>query len=175
MSIAARVVKKISEHPIVVMMGLIGSLLSIATAVVTWFPNIVVEPFGAFDPSSTAPTQFNIKNGSIFALKDISPWLGTCVLGFENVSPRIEGKCDKASISGGLVPTFWRRESLAPGDSYTISLQDVVTPLPAAPIAEADIAIAVGYRVPLTWWMQERSFRFFTKKQSDGKLCWFRR
>jgi hypothetical protein len=168
-------VKRISEHPIMLAMGMVGTILGIGAALVTFLPRVAVEPYGQFDPSSTSPTLFDISNVGPIPLLQIRPLLGLCRLSFEE-SPQMVGDCPNSGpIQARMLLNLWIRDNLASGDHYTIAMQDLFRPTPARPIRAADISIIVTYRVPFTWWRQEKEFRFFTKEEGDGKRYWFRK
>ena len=154
---------------------MVATVAGLCAAAVTLVPRVAVEPFGLFDPSSSSPTLFNIVNSGPITLMKIKPMLGLCRLVYGENTPQRPRECSVGPLGSRMHPIFWEREDLAPGVSYTIALQDLFRPNPPAPVAAADISIIVTYRVPFTWWRQEREFRFFTKEEGDGKRYWFRK
>jgi hypothetical protein len=154
--------------------GVLATIVGFVAGAVALLPRVSVESVGLVDPSSTSPTLFEIINTGPITLKSIEPMLGICAIDYVGSAP-IRGNCNGDPIQTGLIPTFWRRDKLEPGDRYTIAMQDVLRPDPPSPIANADISISVSYGVPFTWWNERKDFRFFTKKEGDGKLYWFRK
>ena len=116
--------KRISDHPIMICVGMLATFLGIAAAIVTLLPSVSVEPFGPFDPSASSPTLFNIVNSGPNPILRIRPTLGLCDLQYERGIEML-GECPGIEPGTKFAPIFWRREYLAHGDNYTISLQDV--------------------------------------------------
>jgi len=159
--------KRILDHPIILIVGLIAATIGIPSGIVTLLPNVSIEPFGPFDPSASSPTLFNIVNSGPLPLLEIGPMVEVCELQYER-GVRLHG-------CGRFAPKFWRKDYLAHGDSYTISLQDAFRTHQPSSFKTADIAIVVNFRVPFTWWDQYRQAGFFAKEEGDGKLYWFRK
>ena len=150
-----------------------------ATAIVFFWPRVTVEPSEPFDASPNPPIIFTITNTNVVPLAEIKPRLGLCAVGIiiggvdEHPNPPFN-ICNEKS-TGLLSPVDWHRKWLSVDEKTTVIWDDAFHNQTSGNIDYADIIITVAYQPWYVPWRNEKSFRFVTKKLSDGKLHWIPR
>ena len=152
---------------------------TVVGAAVIFVPRITVEASGPFDASPEPPIVFTIANISIVPLADVKPRLGLCAVSLnygiadDNPKPPFN-KCTEKS-TGVLAPTSWQHSRMEVDERDSVTWNDAFHNQTPGILDYADIIITVAYRPWIVPWHMEKSFRFVTRKLSDGKIHWLSR
>lgn len=162
--------------------GAVALLLGLSASVVTFLPRMTVE-VRSIDPMVPYKTEITIANTGYVSLKNIKPTIGLCSLSIKGITHLPEFGCDdKREVHLLPAEDAWFSKQLNTDEKYTIRFDDLLDAFPITHIEKpldfqgADITIIVGYEgriIPFP--RQEAEFRFFTRKEKDGKLLWMQR
>lgn len=152
----------------------VGSLIGLASAVVTLWPAITVEAEAPLDLSRPQDTTFKIKNVGVLTLANVEPALGICRLAqgrieFGNRSPECNGSQQAYQIRA------WPPERLSRNETLEMRIGDF---LPAnASSGEISIIVYWSFAYGFNWIsylpvFTPFEFAFYTRKEADGKLIW---
>ena len=137
----------------------------IAAAVIFLPRPIVSAPSVPLDQNDIFSVSFDIINGGYVPLEDSCILLGVGQIGTRG-----------AQINSSFTPTFesrlafapWQHHRLGMDDKFTIVLTDAIK----GQIDFADIAIIVSYK---PWFLpirREKTYRFVSIRQADGRSYW---
>lgn len=138
-----------------------------------FYPNIIVTPLLALDPSRPLSMQFQVTNNGYLTTHDIKLAYapekseGRITIGSYGGPPGID-----ESSRGSIGPQHDPGKSLSPHQSDTMNC-DIGTFRIAEPIIKTAIGVVVSFRVEFIPWHQKRVYHFITQKASDGRLYWF--
>lgn len=162
---------KIRPHKV-----LIGFLLGAATvlggvaAVIFFVPRPTVVQGDPVEPDNPFSASFTIRNTNVTPLNETD----ACI----SVGEITNGPSE---TRGKRIPTFgncfimpeWENHYLSMDEAFAITPTDLFSPITGRQVNYADIAIVVKYK---TWFWprkQEKTFRFITHRQSNGRLYWY--
>lgn len=162
--------------------GGVALLLGLAASVITFLPRMTVE-VRPIDPMEPHKTEITIANTGYVTLKNVKPTVGLCSLLIKDITHLPEFGCDdKRGVRLLPAEDAWFPKQLNTDEKYTIRLDDLLDAFPTTHIGKpsdfqgADITVIVDYEVRIIPFIRrEAEFRFFTRKEKDGKLLWMQR
>jgi hypothetical protein len=144
-----------------------------AAAVVTFVPRVTVnasDPVNQDDPFSSSIT---ITNTGYMPLVSVTPKMGLGgVVYSREANPPAEPPDQKFDYSTWLQRPEWGPHDMGLDDKITIALNELLN-IQGAPIAWADIAVAVEYEIPIIHLKRQKVFHLTTKRQTNGHLYWY--
>jgi hypothetical protein len=164
---AQRTISRIS--PIALILGaatLIGGIAALAT-LLPRLTVVVSDPPDADDPFSSSVT---VTNTGYIPLESVIPYFGLGQTGTIGSPP--ENKNFHPTYLPRFARADWRPHYLWLDDKFTFALNDFWETHPRG-LAYADIAIRVGYQVPLIHWKREKVFPMYAHKQTNGNFYWY--
>ncbi len=159
--------------------GGIALAIGLPASVVTFLPRISVD-VRPIDPAEPHKTEITIANTGHVSLKNVKPAVGLCRLLIKDITHLSEVGCDdKRRVRLLRDKDEWFSKQLDVDEKYSIRLDDLLEEFPILNVEKssdfqgADITVIIGYEV---WtFPRETEFRFFTRKEKDGRLSWMQR
>jgi hypothetical protein len=145
----------------------VATLIGVPAALLTLLPRITVTPSDPVDPANSLSASFTIANNNFIPLRHVTAYVsvGQIVSTGHDLDPSfIPG------FKNRLFLDRWQNHYLGVDEKFTITPNDIIHKDQAS---DADIAIAVEYHVWILPWSNEKTFRFRTERQSDGKVYWY--
>jgi hypothetical protein len=158
-------------------LALLGAYGSYIAVLQYWAPNLVVSPALEVNPDRPLTSRFQITNNNPVLSVTFQRQLGLIkIVGGPPTGPTTFESYARPGMNSKRPPEISVPRPpvlLRPNEAETINMEEESEMFSRAePVAFADIAIMIQYKV--AWWPQwrERFYRFATDKGADGKLHW---
>lgn len=138
------------------------SLIATLITLFTLWPRPIVTVSAPVDPSNTMSAQFDVVNGGFVQLRYVGAALalGRIRLG--------SGILQGTNFETRLVRPIWRGYTLNMDERFTMTLSDLFYRA-----SDADIEIVVDYQPWMVPVHRQKTFRFVTHRQTNGRLYWY--
>lgn len=152
-----------------IVVGILAFSSSVLTVVGTYYafsPKLTISPSHSLDQTTPLSTKFEIRNDSLFKVKDLKPVCKNVIIKMVG-GGGIFNKTGKYAIRNSDPPVPY----LDSGESTSFFLPESYVGF-GAPIESADVIISVEYRPQFLLFSKEKRARFVTEKALDGTLKW---
>jgi len=155
---------KRSVSPFRVFFGVFGFILAVYVAL-TLFPMLSVTPATTTDPRAAFGMMFNLKNGGVAAIRDLSSTV--CVNNYT-----VPGS--KESGAGGVtnyasVDQSVGLSDLEHGDTVSLPFGNLE---PGPTGTKADLVFVIRYQPGWWFWHDEKRFRFSGTETAEKQWVW---
>ena len=155
---------KRSVSPFRVFFGLFGIIIA-AYVVLTLLPVLSVRPAATTDPGAAFGMMFNLKNGGIAAIRDVSSTV--CVNNYTVPGSKESGASGVSNYAN--VDQSIGLSNLDPGDSVSLPFENL-QPGPSG--TKADLVFVIRFQPGWWFWREERRFRFTGTETGEKKWVW---
>lgn len=153
----------------------ISVLVTIAGGVYAFAPKVSVHSSESLNPADPFSTPFIITNESALALHNLT--MSCEVDNLEGLTSEGCESCPAMGLSGFGTEDSQPIPEFQPGEQATLLCSGMSFSTPRGDFGPEDtknavVTITVKYRPDLSFWTQEKKFRFGTAPTANGQLIW---